>query len=472
MSRTSPSRTRRRPCGTRVEAVVEHVHRARGGALRLRDDIALRVLDEEGEPVRDLPHEVRVAVGEVHGLQTDRGGAAGISDVQPGRYRVALPLSRRAGRGPNSDGMGEPPGEVDRFDIALYRRTSVIHVPRLDGRAHPAPDATIAFRLWSDSRDFEKVDSVTFEVRSGGSLLWSETHASNYVRPGRYEWRWNGVDAVGIYDTERLRNGIRMTVTAALGGRTASRSVELRGAPLFFGEGMLTAFDWLNTRVDTSARTAEVTLYVDCRNGGYIDDVSQDGASIPYLATGELPATTFRRLVQLVTRGIETYWSRTGARSAHGYSVGVRAVRGRGPRRPPHAINVYVNRNANPARSGNLPGLTPFTIYNQTFYAARGGTAVADPAFKMMAAHEFAHSIVAATQGRRESYSHHGTTGVITQRANNSATPYPTSGEIDLMKYYDDPTPPPRTNIYRRTVASERDVTRLVEGLSIRLVPV
>ena len=463
-----------------VEAVVEHVHRARGGALRLRDDVALRVLDEEGEPVRGLPHEVRVAVGEVHGLQTDRGGAAGVADVQPGRYRVALPLSRRAGRGPNADGMGEPPGEADRFSVRVGVPSvrgrlvyGVLRAPRLDGTARPRQTPTIFYTLWSDARSFRGVGAVRITVSSSSGVLYQEELRGTGVAAGTHAWTWDGLDQNGVYDSAVLRRGIDVTVEATSGGRTASDTIALRPTPLG-GAGVGTSYSWADVRIDTQGKTADVSFYLECENGGHIAFIR--GAFAPRELFGEpIPDVEFQRLRQLAINGISHYWSRTGSKRVSGYDVRVSAIDRRSE--PSHNVEIVVNREAESARSRNFPVVDPVLIYNLAPLQSQNPLsspttlqAMADQAFRRVAAHEFGHSIVASTQGREESYTHHGTSTMATQRTLPSAPLYPSGGEIDLMRYYDRAEGTPE-DYYARSVASDRDVRAMVEGLALMLLP-
>ena len=459
-----------------VEAVVEHVHRARGGALRLRDDIALRVLDEEGEPVRDLPHEVRVAVGEVHGLQTDRGGAAGISDVQPGRYRVALPLSRGAGRGPNAEGMGEPPGEADRFSVRVGVPSvrgrlvyGTLRAPRLDGTAPPRQTPTVSYTLWSDARSFRGVGAVRVTVSSTSGVFYREELRGTGVAAGTHVWTWDGLDQNGVYDSAALRRGIEVTVEATSRGRTASDTIAFRPSPLG-GAGVATSYSWADVRVDTRGKTADVSFYLEFQNSGHIAFV-RGGLSPRELLGEPIPDVEFQRLQQLAINGISHYWSRTGSKRVSGYAVRVSAIDRRSE--PSHNVEIVVNREARSARSRNFPVVDPVLVYDLAPLQSRNPAtplptlrAQADRAFRYVAAHELGHSIVASTQGRGESYTHHETSTMTTQRTLASAPAYPSTGEIDLMRYYNGNRP---ANRFQRTIASERDVRAMVEGSALRL---
>lgn len=59
-----------------------------------------------------------------------------------------------------------------------------------------------------------------------------------------------------------------------------------------------------------------------------------------------------------------------------------------------------------------------------------------DIEFKETAAHEIGHTILEAYRGTIYSYGHKGSVNPYTQNENDKATPYPASGEIDIMPYY------------------------------------
>lgn len=59
-----------------------------------------------------------------------------------------------------------------------------------------------------------------------------------------------------------------------------------------------------------------------------------------------------------------------------------------------------------------------------------------DREFKETTAHEIGHTILKAYGGTIYSYGHKGSVNPYTQNENANATPYPISGEIDIMPYY------------------------------------
>lgn len=80
--------------------------------------------------------------------------------------------------------------------------------------------------------------------------------------------------------------------------------------------------------------------------------------------------------------------------------------------------------------------------------------------FEETAAHEVGHELLAELKGEYHSYTHKGTShwSVILQDP-VSGTRYPTSGEIDLMKYADDYLP---LDYYSRVILSKKDLLGLL----------
>jgi hypothetical protein len=78
--------------------------------------------------------------------------------------------------------------------------------------------------------------------------------------------------------------------------------------------------------------------------------------------------------------------------------------------------------------------------------------------FEYVAAHEIGHSILTHAGGRSFSWGHKGSSGDF--GGDIGAKPQiPATGEIDLMKYHQNPDP---RKIYPRSKASESDVKNLI----------
>lgn len=85
--------------------------------------------------------------------------------------------------------------------------------------------------------------------------------------------------------------------------------------------------------------------------------------------------------------------------------------------------------------------------------------------FKETIAHETGHAIVEAYAGFYESATHHGSSGI--DQNPKSGTKYPTSGEIDLMKYAEDQLLV-ISDWDKKMVANSKDVASLlfISGIS------
>ena len=126
--------------------------------------------------------------------------------------------------------------------------------------------------------------------------------------------------------------------------------------------------------------------------------------------------------------------------------------------------NKYA-RSMNPA----FMGIDARFIYNKGFFP---NNIMADNDFKLVAAHEFGHSVLMRAGGIPLSWGHKGSTNSITQSVKSSTPGYPKNGPIDLMKYYD--WNKSRIQFHRRvsdTTAMEVDVKRLIWAARIKWIP-
>ncbi|WPO83654.1 hypothetical protein SD427_04785 [Chryseobacterium sp. JJR-5R] len=89
-----------------------------------------------------------------------------------------------------------------------------------------------------------------------------------------------------------------------------------------------------------------------------------------------------------------------------------------------------------------------------------------DREFKETTAHEIGHTILKAYGGTIYSYGHKGSVNPYTQNENANATPYPISGEIDIIPYYTNWLDYDQRN---RMVAAERDVLSLLWLTKIKI---
>lgn len=162
----------------------------------------------------------------------------------------------------------------------------------------------------------------------------------------------------------------------------------------------------------------------------------------------------------LACTGIARYWSGGLAVGKQRFAVTVTAHH-----REQHAIKVdlYVSNDKSYARSHNVGILSIDASfkYNKGWF---GSKADADLDFMMTSAHEFGHSVLIDFGGVGLSWGHKGSTNPILQSVKSSTPGYPTSGGIDLMKYYDDDKNgyPGLTALAARSKASALDLKRLI----------
>ncbi|GAB1269194.1 hypothetical protein NBRC116493_24470 [Aurantivibrio infirmus] len=124
-------------------------------------------------------------------------------------------------------------------------------------------------------------------------------------------------------------------------------------------------------------------------------------------------------------------------------------------------VDLKIEEGVEYGRSHNSGLVDATFIYNKGMYG--GMNSDADKDFMLVSAHEFGHSVLEYFGGADLSWSHKGSTHKIFQSVKPTTLGYPSSGEIDLMKYYDaSKNAASYPEIYRRTIADEVDVKRLI----------
>jgi hypothetical protein len=171
---------------------------------------------------------------------------------------------------------------------------------------------------------------------------------------------------------------------------------------------------WAEATVSLATRTVKVQVDLD-------------------LKKNKLSQQDYVRLSNLVLRGIRSYWSRPIRVRNEIFNVDVNAIT-----RTVDAVEVdlVIETSSDYARSHNMSilGIDASFIYNAGFWPSQSD---ADQDFMLTAAHEFGHSVLMEFGGIGHSWTHKGSTSLF--QATKGGTPgYPKSGEIDLMRYYDD----------------------------------
>jgi hypothetical protein len=199
--------------------------------------------------------------------------------------------------------------------------------------------------------------------------------------------------------------------------------------------------NWSEASVNLQAKKIDVKVYLDFQQNN-------------------LTNADYQRLVQLARDGINRYWSRSINIKGTTFVVNTTAHQ-----RKNDSIDadLYIETSGNYARSFNVGifGIDASFIYNQGFYSPN--TLRSDQDFKLVVAHEFGHSVLQYFGGEGLSWSHKGSTHIIPQSVKSSTPGYPTTGNIDLMKYYDrKKARVPFPTLLNNSAASEQDVMRLI----------
>lgn len=340
------------------------------------------------------------------------------------------------------------------------------------------------------------IEDITIEILKGKDIYSKYTSglidikgkALNKLKVypvGKYYFGWDGFDQGGIYDSTILTNhDFKLRVT------TVNKGV------LKNTESNVFAFKhqevkWVDVKIDRIAKRVDFHLRVDLKDGGEKGtqvDCKNSGTDCPWhaippvaIANEGYPAIQTRTqsyddLKNAALVGIGKFWGRNSTNIGKGvtltgnnYEVFVTSeVSEKGLKAPKI---IYITNDDREGRSRNF-FLSRILFYNvgyfyyskwqdlaynystgaQRVYNNQGWYYLPEniPDFEMTAAHEIGHQILIAYGGANYSYSHKDSSTVLTQKGLNN--PLPTSGEIDLMQYYNDYYDIPRT------VAAEVDV--------------
>ncbi|MFE2282907.1 helix-hairpin-helix domain-containing protein [Streptomyces sp. NPDC059443] len=285
-------------------------------------------------------------------------------------------------------------------------------------------------------------DKVTLSIGDGTvTTVYEEVLPQSFLTTGSHAWQWNGRNASGIFDGASLHRQLYLKLNFELAGQTTiDKLVALDNRAMR---------NWVTAKVDLGAKKIDVHVSVDCQN--------EDGS---------LAQVEFDRMRPLFLAGIGKYWSRSVMIAGDAFTVKTTADQGPST----EAFDLYVETGSGYRRSHNSGIIDASVFYNKGFYG--GLNARGDQNFEQVSAHEFGHSVLWAWGGKSLSWGHKGTVNDSLlsiwdfQDPSPSATPYPTTGEIDLMKYYTDSLP---SDFYSRVIAAGEDVQRLINLSSVTL---
>ncbi|GFD79162.1 hypothetical protein KUL118_20240 [Tenacibaculum sp. KUL118] len=358
---------------------------------------------------------------------------------------------------------------------------------------------------------------LTLQIRDGSSVIFEEKITdANKLKQGEHTWKWDGFDSGGILDTAKLTQYENLNLYTIGVDNSNNYSRKKLDFSMRYDE-----VRWVDVKIDKNSKRIDVTLRVNLKDGGakgiecYEKDIDPDPKlrvpmkvcpwdKIPEedLIAGKSPLTTrtrsFEDLERLALNGINYHWGRNREHyiakdvdiNGEKYEVYVNAINT--TEKAMDDVSLIFNTNGDWMRSGN-PGTVEDPIsfvgnivsreavcYNvgyiyEYFYVDSWDYQTSineDNEFKETSAHEIGHTILKAYGGTFYSYGHKGSVNTITQKQKSSAPVYPVSGEVDIMPYlkknkYGGKRRQP--NIYKRLVASEKDVLSLLWLTKLKL---
>lgn len=345
--------------------------------------------------------------------------------------------------------------------------------------------------------------TINAERKKGqNSLIFHDPQDTEETYPvGDYTYEWDGFDVDGIYDSERMNGELTFKIL----GKSYYDGKESEDEDTVEISRAIKQARWVDVVINKNTKKIDVTLRVNLKDGGafgldtgYV--VAPDGARVSAdwekIPTSEIKKhqpiiktliRDFSALESLALNGINYHWGRNDNNSTgknvqinnEYYQVFINAINT--TQKSMDDINLIFNTNGDVLRSGNPGTITSVVsaignlfperiVYNVGYlnyvdwyevFSNDWGyntTNYEDVDFKETSAHEIGHEILKTFGGTDYSYRHKGTS-TITQVRLDSLLPAPSSGEIDLMKYWEYSVP---LSLKPHVVAAKEDVLGLL----------
>ncbi len=339
----------------------------------------------------------------------------------------------------------------------------------------------IKFSITIEENPAEK---MVIEILDGGKPYFKqEITDANMMSVGTHNWQWDGFDNWDNLNTEFLKNAdLEAQVTVWYKGKEESDIISLKKIKYY-------EVDWVDVNIQRNIKEIQVTLRVNLKDGGA--EGLDDWTDIPkkYITKGKLPikkrTKNFKDLERLALDGINYHWGRNSNHftaknitiNGTDYEVNINAINT--TKNAMDDVNLIFNTNGDWLRSmnpGSVDGIISFfgqvmperIVYNygyikgsKSWYWLGNNVSNVNDDFSYTSAHEIGHEILKKFSGKSfHSYKHKGSSTLSeTLPTNKGGVNYPNSGEIDLMKYYNND---PYWYDFKRIVASKTDVLGLL----------
>lgn len=304
---------------------------------------------------------------------------------------------------------------------------------------------------------------------------------ADYTKIGSYVILWDGFDNNDIYDSTHFNNRtLKAIITAEKNGIKKTKEVEFRTS--------YKEVDWVDVRIDKKNKRIDASLRVNLKDGGAEGLKKYKKISKEALAYYNLPpltsqARSYKEIEKYTLEGISKFWSRNSANVGRGVNIGSDLfevyVNAETNTKGLAAPKIVYQTNTKPGRSKNWELSRILYFYegylyrsswrkypNSIIYSNKGWEYVSADIidFEMVSAHEIGHEVLLQYGGHKYSKSHKGSTTIITQETLPTLPLIPTTGEIDLMKYYQD------YYDISKTVISEFDLLKLIWLTKIKVI--
>ncbi|CAA0209226.1 conserved hypothetical protein [Tenacibaculum maritimum] len=331
---------------------------------------------------------------------------------------------------------------------------------------------------------------LTIQIRDGGKIIYQEKITdSSKLTKGEHRWKWNGFDSNGIYDSTVFTTAKDLNIyTIAIDNEEnySRKRVEFTAK--------YSEVKWVDVKINKNTKRIDVTLRVNLKDGGEIGtekDCTQVGSGqyssiktvcpwkkIPekdIKRNGKPPiksrTKSFKDLKQLALEGLSYHWGRNKNHfiaknvdiNGELYEVFVNAINTTENAIAPLSTKFVTNGSPGRSRNWELSRILYFNIgyldfsswYNLSSDWRYRSLTFATDLFRETSAHEIGHEVLLAYGGHIYSKKHKETSTIL--QSENAGLKYP-SGEIDLMKYFDEVYAPD----FRKVIASEKDVLSLI----------
>lgn len=365
--------------------------------------------------------------------------------------------------------------------------------------------------IYSSSQEIEPVPLIGKAKKTNKKEETEIVEIKRFWEAGIYLLDWNGFDNNNVYDSSILTSPYGLEISI-MGQAEQVRKYHTDSVQMKYSQ-----VNWVDVRIDQNNKRIDTTLRVNLKDGGAeglscgsktvrksdYEEAAQrmgvpnpieedftltfcDWYKVPQEAIEEYQkepikerTKSFEELRDMALEGINKHWSRHAGNIGGGVQIGedfyevfVNAEQNEKGMVAPRIIYFTNSENSNFNRSHNwflsrkLFYKVGYTYYNNwkkypinsELYKAKGWkytyeiNALLD--FQETSAHEIGHKLLEDYGGKTYSYKHKGSS--TWGQSPLKGTTYPTTGEIDLMKYVDEDFLP--KDFYERVVLSKEDV--------------